>query len=339
MKHGNTTTHNDRRAFLRATALLAGGVALSPLMRVLPAHAAVGYVKSTEQRMLMGTVVSMTILAPSAQHGQDAMGAAYDEINRLISIFNRFDAVTPLAVLNAEGKLPGAPAELVQVMQHGQGLSLHTQGRFDATVAPVVALLEKTKGKPSVADFQAALDLVDARRIDVNDSSIRFTASGMAATLDGIAKGYIADCAANALSVCGVEHFLIDAGGDIRAQGSSSGTGKPWRVAIEDPHKAGNYPGIIEMTRGAVATSGGYEIFFNPERTANHLINPRTGLSPQYIKSVSVTAPSVMQADGLATALSLMPPREALAIVNALPGHACLLVTSTGATLASRYWA
>ena len=40
----------------------------------------------------------------------------------------------------------------------------------------------------------------------------------------------------------------------------------------------------------------------------------------------------------LATALSLMHPREALHLTNSLSGHACLLVTSTGARLASDNW-
>ena len=55
-------------------------------------------------------------------------------------------------------------------------------------------------------------------------------------------------------------------------------------------------------------------------------------------RSVSVKAPTVKEADGLATALSLMHPREALRLTESLPGHDCLLVTSTGARLTSPNW-
>ncbi|HCF05465.1 MAG TPA: hypothetical protein DEU72_04365 [Desulfomicrobiaceae bacterium] len=56
------------------------------------------------------------------------------------------------------------------------------------------------------------------------------------------------------------------------------------------------------------------------------------------MRSVSVVAPTVMQADGLATALSLMPPREALRLAASLPGCACFLVTASGGHLASPGW-
>jgi thiamine biosynthesis lipoprotein len=336
MKHGNHT--QDRRDFLKKMAVLAGGAALAPALRVIPAFAASSLAASTEQRMLMGTIVGLTVMTPTKAQGEEAIGLAFEEINRLIGIFSRFDSGTALSALNSNGRLSGSPQELLQVLEHGSALHKQSGGRFDMTIAPVVNLMERTNGRPDPKDLSDALALVDSSRLSRHGRDITFNASGMEATLDGIAKGFIADSASEILKTAGVSHFMVDAGGDIRVQGSPKGDGRPWRIAIEDPDKNGDYPSIIEMRSGAVATSGGYEVYFDKSRKSTHLINPETGASPQYIKSVSVQAPTVMQADGLATALSIMSPREALRLTSSLPDHSCLLVTSTGARLASSNW-
>lgn len=336
MKHG--THSQDRRVFLKSLAILAGSATLAPVIRVLPAMASSSLIQTSEQRILMGTFVNMTVLAPSRALGEEAVGRAFEEVRRQIAIFDRHDPSTALSVLNQSGRLSAAPQELLDVVDFSAGLSRESAGRFDITIAPVVNLLERTHGKPDTKDLRQALNLVCASDLRRSGNDLRFSASGMAATLDGVAKGFIADRAAEVLKSQGVENFLIDAGGDIRAQGSPEGGARPWKVAIEDPDKNGDYPSIITMRSGAVATSGGYEVFFDPKKKSHHLVNPSSGASPQYVRSVSVQAPTVMQADGLATALSLMSPQEAMRLTASLPGHSCLLVTSTGARLTSPHW-
>ena len=336
MKHG---THiQDRRDFLKKMAVLAGGAALAPALRVIPAMAASGLAASTEKRMLMGTIVGLTVMTPTKAQGQEAIGLAFEEINRLIGIFSRFDAGTAVSALNSNGRLSGSPQELLRVLDHGAALHRQSGGRFDMTIAPVVKLMERANGRPDPKELKEALALVDSTRLSRRGADLKFTLTGMETTLDGIAKGFIADSAAEVLKNAGVTHFMVDAGGDIRVNGSPKGDDRPWRIAIEDPDKHADYPAVIELRSGAVATSGGYEVYFDQSRKSTHLINPATGDSPQYIKSVSVQAPTVMQADGLATALSLMSPREALRLTSSLSGHSCLLVTSTGARLSSSNW-
>ncbi|AGW13270.1 FAD:protein FMN transferase [Megalodesulfovibrio gigas] len=339
MKHTDST-RCSRRAVLKRLGLVAGGLALAPTLRVLPALAAPALKQSSETRLQLGTMVEMTALAPSKDQARDAMAHAFAEIDRLAAIFSRFDDDAALAALNAHGRLDHAPDELLTVLDHSRLLTRQSQGAFDMTIAPVVALLERTHGEPDPADLRAALELVDAARLRQDANSLRLDAAGMAVTLDGIAKGYIADRAADELRRHGVAHFCINAGGDIRVQGSPEGLsgGRAWRVAIEDPDKGGRYPAVLSLADGAVATSGGYEIFFDAGKTAHHLVDPATGRSPRQVKSVSVQAPTVMQADGLATALSVMPPRQALALIAMLPQHECLLLTADGAHLSSSGW-
>jgi FAD:protein FMN transferase len=205
MKHGTHT--QDRRDFLKKLAVLAGGAALAPALHVLPAMAASGLVTTTEKRMLMGTIVGMTVMTPSQTQGQEAIGRAFEEMDRLIAILSRFDSSTALYSLNANGRLSGSPQELLQVLDHGRFLNRQSGGRFDITVAPVVNLMERTHGKPDAHELREILALVDAARLHQHGSDLKFGAAGMAATLDGIGKGYIADSAAEALKNAGVEQF------------------------------------------------------------------------------------------------------------------------------------
>ena len=94
MKHA--TQIHDRRAFLKTLGVLAAGAALAPAIRVLPAFAASGVIKTSEQRMLMGTFVSMTVLAPSQGLGEEAIGRAFAEIEAAFAEGIGFDAVTVL---------------------------------------------------------------------------------------------------------------------------------------------------------------------------------------------------------------------------------------------------
>jgi thiamine biosynthesis lipoprotein len=159
----------------------------------------------------------------------------------------------------------------------------------------------------------------------------------MAITLDGIAKGYIVDQAAALLAKNNINNFLINAGGDIRTKGQRQDR-KPWAIAIQDPHKKKQYPDIIQMSDGAVATSGNYEVYFDQEKMFHHIVNPRTGMSPHADASVSVIAPTTMEADALSTSVFVMEPMEGIRFIDSLPRYECLILSTTGKMKKSKGW-
>jgi thiamine biosynthesis lipoprotein len=159
----------------------------------------------------------------------------------------------------------------------------------------------------------------------------------MGITLDGIAKGYIVDRAAEILSRHGIGNHLINAGGDIRTSGAAA-KGKPWTIAVQDPAKGREYPAVITMTSGAIATSGNYEVFYDNEKMFHHIIDSRTGYSPEQTTSVTVQAPTVMDADALSTSVFVMAPAGGIAFINGRPGCECFVVENSGATHRSTGW-
>lgn len=113
--------------------------------------------------------------------------------------------------------------------------------------------------------------------------------------LGGIAKGYMVDAMAGVLRQKGHRHFLINAGGDLWAEGKDHG--KPWAIAIQDPTgPPGQAITTLWFSNQGIATSGTYE-------RGNHIMNPSTHrpADPVY-SSVSVIAETTEAADALATA-------------------------------------
>lgn len=337
-----------RRSFLKSAAVLGTGLALVP-QAVLASltvdeqcvRTAAGY-KVSRTAFTMGTYVTITAVHGSRNKAEHEIGLAFAEIERLRTILDRFDASTPLAVLNDQGRITGAPAELNAVMAQAKRFHALTNGSFDMTVQPVVELLaahRSPSGKSDLSEKEVRniLALVDSDGVRMDDRSIALSRSGMGVTLDGIGKGYIVDRVSDRLAAAGIANHLINAGGDIRTRGERA-PGKPWTVAVEDPAKKGNYPAVLTMRDGALATSGGYEVFFDKARTRHHVVNPDTGICPQQSVSVSVLAGSVMEADALSTAAFVKPPKQGLALIGSLPGRETLIVGNSGRILKSGHW-
>jgi thiamine biosynthesis lipoprotein len=298
--------------------------------------------KVTCGRPAMGTFISVTALHPSRDLVENAIGRAFEEMDRRIAVFNRFDGASAVSLLNREGRLVGGPPELSRVV--GRALHYHrmSHGSFDMTVKPLVDLFSQAHGigaaaGPGQQEVAEVLELVGSHHVELSPHAIRFRRQGVGITLDGIAKGYIVDRVAEDLTAAGLLNYLINAGGDIRTAGCKE-AGQPWTVAVQDPEKAGDYPDVIPMGSGAVATSGSYEIYFDHERMYHHIINSRTGTSPDLNASVSVVAPTTMAADALATSAFVMDPEYAIRFIEALPQCECLLVDQRGVQWKTRGW-
>jgi FAD:protein FMN transferase len=286
----------------------------------------------TRSRPAMGTLVSISALGGSPARLEDAIGAAFVEMDRLIDIFSRFEPDSALTVLNDTGRLVGPPPELAYVVEGALRYHALTQGSFDISVAPLLMLAPNplAPGAATDAAVAAALALVGAGHISAGKRVIRFKRNGMSITLDGIAKGYIVDCLARTLIQHRVCAFLINAGGDIRTAGVRE-HGRPWTVGVWDPGAPGVFPDVIHMTDGAVATSGQYA-------RGGHIVDGSTGRSPDHHMSVSIRAPTTMAADALATALFVLDAPRGLALIESLAHCECLILDANGRHFRSSGW-
>ncbi len=321
-----------RRDALRITAVsgiaaaFGGGVTAS-LLRQLGLH------RVSETRTLMGTVVTLTVVHAEAGEARGMIGAAFEEMLRLESLLSRHRADTPVASLNASGVLDEPPTELVEVLLHARSVSEATGGAFDVTVLPLVRLWESSfaahGGPPSDTSVDRTRGLVDYRRLEISGDRVAFAEDGMALSLDGVAKGFVVDRAVEVFVSRGADRVLVDAGGDMASAGAGS-LRDPWSVGIQDPHRPEDIVHLVRLAGDCVATSGDYQQSFTQDRRYHHIVDPRTGRSPEAVASASVVAPSAMQADALSTAVMVLGPSAGIALLHSTPGVSGIIVDKVG---------
>lgn len=309
---------------------------LEPVAPAMPACQAtrIGYDahRVWTSRPAMATSVSVVVVHPSPSLAEEAIEAAFRELGRLVGIFSRHDSGAAVAQLNAAGRLADVPPELARVV--GRALHYHrfTAGAFDVTVTPLVELLRASAGAPTPSEWKEAAELVGAEHVDLSGRRLHFRRSGMAMTLDGIAKGYIVDRMSAVLFRHGARQHLVDAGGDIRVRGGKE-SGRPWTVGVRDPSDPDRLCDLVPLVDGAVATSGNYE------KDYRHLVGADPGAAAAGNSSVSVIAPTAMAADALATALFVAPPRAGSRLPREVPGCEYLILDSRGGKATSAGWA
>ena len=322
----------DRRSFLRFAGSTALGAAALPLVSPAIGLASLGrdLHAAQETRMMMGTLVSVTVLDPSPAKAQEAMNTTFGAMAKLTPVFDRHRPGGPVAAFNAEGRLGDLEPRLRAVLELCQAVHQSTGGAFDPSVAPVVDTVRASfllrHQPPDHAQMAQALAAVGGVRYDGH--SLRQTKEGAGLTLDGVAKGFIVDEGLAAAGKAGAKHVLINAGGDVGVLGDRGG--KPWRVAVADPDHPTQAKMTVNLSSGALATSGDYEVYYDRERLYHHIVNPATGRIPASGHSVSVRAPKASLADALATACFVMHPAEAYRFLASRPGLEGLLLTRHG---------
>jgi thiamine biosynthesis lipoprotein len=327
-----------KRQFLRITAVagmsLAGGVGLTRALR-----RAADLREIRETRTQMGTLITVTVVHRDPARARQMLTHVFAEMERLENILSRHRAGTVISRLNTEGIVRGAPAEAVHVIRRALAYSALTGGAFDITVTPLLDLyvssFAQTSGPPRPSQVRAALSLVGYQDIVANSGHISFKKPGMSVTLDGIAKGYIVDEAVRVLKEDGAEQVLVDAGGDMASMGHRS-WGERWAVAIQNPRARSEYLAVLHLLGESVATSGDYLQSFTSDKSMHHILDPRTGRSPEQTSAVTVVAPTAMEADALSTALFVLGPREGLRLLDPMEGVEGMIVTKKQEVFRSR---
>jgi len=252
------------------------------------------------------------------------------------SVLSRFNA-------GPAGRWWPLPPELAEVLAAALAIGRASGGALDVTVGPLVRLwgfgpdgrIAAPPGRQAIAAARAAtgLDLIELRR---SPPALRKHDPATEVDLSAIAKGYAVDALAGLLAARGLEAYLVEIGGEVRAAGSKPG-GEPWRVAIEQPRPggAGAAPRVVPLTGGAVATSGGYRNFFEAGgRRYSHTIDPATGRPVDHdLAAVSVLAETCMRADAWATALLVQGPAAGPRTAERLGLAALFMIRRDGAII------
>ena len=290
-----------------------------------------GLAEVSVSRVLMGTVVNLTVVGEDEDAAKTAVTATLDHMSQLETILSRHQAKSQLSQLNQNGRFNQPDTALVTVLNQALAISTLSAGAFDVTVKPLVDLYQdyQTRNElPPETAVLATLPLINYQNLKISQSQISFSQPGMAVTVDGIGKGYIVDEGTAVLREHGFTNVLVEAGGDLLASGQKNPETN-WQIGIQSPRQK-QLLAKFGVENQAVATSGDYLQAYSPDLRYHHILDPHTGYSAPSLASATVVAPSAMVADGLATAVMAMPPQAALTLLEQTTAVEGYLITKNG---------
>ena len=284
----------------------------------------------TATRLLMGTMVNLTIVGADQATAQAAIETTLNRMTVLATQLSRHQPHSQLSRLNQTGILVDANQPLLELLAQAHQLSDLSGGAFDITVKPLVDLYQQyqpSKTLPPAIEIEQILELINYRQIQVEGRQVAFQQPDMAITLDGIAKGYIVDAGVAVLKQAGFNQVLVEAGGDLAAAGQKLAE-TLWRIGVQSPRQGqAVLLSKFNVQDQAAATSGDYMQPFSTDLRQHHILDPRTGYSAPELASATIIAPSAMLADGLATTAMVLGPTTTMQMVDRLPDCEAYLVT------------
>ncbi|MCE9564703.1 MAG: FAD:protein FMN transferase [Planctomycetes bacterium] len=284
----------------------------------------------------MGTTFRIVLYAPDEATAKKASAAAFERVAAIDNCMSDYKQTSELMQLcKAFATEIGEPRkvsdDLFFVLSKAEELSKRSDGAFDVTVGPVVQLwrhARRTQELPDAKEFAAARAKVGYQKVKLDPAkkTVQLTTTGMQLDLGGIAKGFAADEALKLLrEKFGIKSALVGAYGDIACGDPPPGK-DAWTVDIA-PIAKSQKARTLNLANAAVSTSGDLEQFvvINGVRYS-HVLDPKTGLGLTGRRSVTVIAPNGTTADSMTKAVSVLPPEQALKLVEVTPGAAAYIV-------------
>jgi len=283
---------------------------------------------------LMGTRVSVELWADDAVRGRELVADVMREYHRVDDAMSTYKPDSEISRVNAHAA--DAPMvisdELFELVERSLDLSRASGGAFDITYDSVGYLYDfRAHQRPSDSEIAEHLAAVDYRHVVLDPArhTIFFTTHGVRINLGGIAKGYVVERAAAMLRARGVEHALLNAGGDTRVIGDRRG--QPWIVGIRHPRVSDEVVTKLPLVDEAISTAGDYERFFEENgHRYHHIINPTTGKPTEGILTVTVIGPDGTMTDGLDTAIFVLGVEKGLKLIESYPEYETIIVDAGG---------
>lgn len=287
----------------------------------------------------MGTEFEIVLYASCEELAEKAFAAGFDRIAELDRVMSDYDPDSELSKLSRAAPTTSpvpVSEDLFKVLTVADALSRRTDGAFDVTVGPLTKLWRRARRR---REFPAA-DLLQAARaatgyqnlkLDQRSTVAQLLVPDMRLDLGGIAKGYAADEALRSIAALGVTRAIVNAGGDVVAGEAPPGeTG--WRVGVAALEADAPPSRFMRVANRAVATSGDVWQFVELDGVRySHILDPKTGLGLTARSSVTIIAPRGIDADSLASAVSVLGPKAGLELVEETAETEALVLTQGSA--------
>jgi len=236
------------------------------------------------------------------------------------------------------GQTYTADADVIELLKKGTYFYTLSDGLFNPAAGELIALwgfLSNTPTKKRTAPSQAAIDnwLVQAPSMNdivINNNKVACKNPHVRLDFGGFAKGYGVGQIINYLQQQGVQHAMVNAGGDLLVIGDRHS--RPWRVALQNPFAIDEPLAYLDVhDKEAVFSSGTYfRKFSDGQKTYHHILDPRTGYPSQGFIATTVIHTDPTLADAAATSLLIAGKKDWQHIAKKMGITRVLLIDDQG---------
>ncbi len=259
-----------------------------------------------------GTTFRIVYEDTASRDFSTSMDSIFRVIDRSMSLW---DSTSLISLLNANDPAVRADAHFATVFRKAWEVSALTDGYFDCTVGPLVKAwgfsYKKNLPPPNSTQVDSLRRLIGYHQVELNDGKLSKENPQIQIDFNAIAQGYTVDVLADFLKAKGVKNYMVEVGGEVRAEGRNE-RGEIWRIGIDKPSDTAAVgrplQAVVSLNNKSLATSGSYRKFVERDgHKYSHAIDPHTGFPITHkLLSISVLAPDCMTADAYATAFLVM---------------------------------
>lgn len=257
----------------------------------------------------MGGVNEVQLFTETKEEAESIFVAIAEEVRRIEGKFSRFrdDSIVQRINKSSGGSAIEVDDETAKLLNFADATYHDSEGYFDITSGVLQRAWHfSTARLPDPALITELKSKVGWSKVEWCPPAVRLTVEGMLIDFGGLGKEYAVDRAAEIALVRGVKSGFINFAGDIRVLGPRP-DGTSWGVGIVDPRETSTAIKTLSLQRGAVATSGDYERYFEIQgKRYCHILDPFTGYPHHDVWSVSVIADSCLVAGALSTSAMLL---------------------------------
>ena len=246
-------------------------------------------------------------------------------------IFSRTDPESELYALNASRSMDVSD-ELLSLIKTGIYYGNLSGGAFDITIGTVSSMWDFLNDTPSLPDSSSlaeAASHVDYTKISIDGNTVTLLDPSATIDLGALAKGYIADRIKDFLISCGVEHAMIDLGGNILCVGGKS-DGSDFTIGLRYPFEdVQSLIATIDVSNLSVVTSGIYERCFEIDgKLYHHILDPSTGYPyDNELAAVTIISPDSVTGDALSTVTFALGLDKGIDLINSIENVYAVFIT------------
>lgn len=272
-----------------------------------------------------GTTYAITFDGKEEVFSKSQADSIFNVIDLSMSLWNRNSTISKF---NKSADSQEVDEHFQFVFQKSVEIHQQTGGAFDPSIAPLIkayGFINKN-ALPLPSDYQidSLRQYVGLEKVNLVGNKITKSVAGFQLDFNAIAQGYTVDVLAQFLENKGIQNYLIEVGGEVRAKGKNN-KGQFWRIGIEKPFlnetdEQNDLQMILSLKNVSLATSGNYRNYIQTkDKRIGHIIDPKTGKSVEHgVISVSVLAPTCTEADAWATAFTVLGKEKSIELSKKL---------------------